>query len=102
MTLKEYKPKWRWVVVELVDITKTNGGIFLPVQGTVLNPLVMTVIAVGPDCTTTKPGDTVMVESLGLAKSLEFYDSGSKKIYSVMEQQIMGSFEESKPIKKKK
>lgn len=98
MTLKEYTPKWRWVVVEKIDVTKTTGGIFLP---TGLEPTcpVARVLAVGGECIDTTIDNLVVLEGLELAKVLDFTDTGNRKIYAIREQQIMGEFT---PIPKKK
>lgn len=99
MTLKEYKPKWRWVVVEIVDTTQTAGGLFVPTSA-VANSTIAKVISAGPDCTSTKEGDLVVLETVQFAKALELPDTGARKILSILEQQIMGGFEPSTKRKK--
>lgn len=108
MKLSEFIPNFREVLFREVRPERTAGGIIIPEADfkikTFSDPVFefdhekehklenagdLVVIAVGPDCITTKPGDKIMIKSAfkSMINSLEFEDG---VVSIISEQQIAG------------
>lgn len=114
MKLSAFLPNFREVLFKEVREKKTAGGIIIPEADfkvkTFSDPVFdfdhekehsveragdYVVIATGPDCITTRPGDKIMIKSAfkSMINSLEFED---ETVLIISEQQIAGGTKEGR------
>ena len=88
----KFKPNGSWVVLPDPTITKTKAGIILDETTSMDNAKrsnILEVLAVGPTCTFTKKGDTVMVDPRTEAVKCRLDD---KDMLLVGEHQLLGKW----------
>lgn len=108
MKLAHYSPTFRNVLLQEVKITKTKGGIILPSTeyATGENNKLYLVLKAGKDCIEVKPGYLVKImeglypapfklewDALEALYSGDIHD-GDHEVCQVMEQQIIGYYNE--------
>ena len=83
-----FKPNGAWVLLPNPSKNETDSGILLDDKtAKTLSTNILKVLAVGPNCTFTKEGDTVMVDPRGEGVVIDLDD---KPYVMVMEHQILG------------
>ena len=88
----KFKPNGSWVVLPDPTITETESGIILDEATSIQNAKrknILEVLAVGPQCTFAKIGDTVMIDPRTEAVKCRLE---SKDMLLVGEHQLLGKF----------
>ena len=88
----KFKPIGSWVVLPDPTITETESGIILDEATSIQNAKrknILEVLAVGPQCTFAKIGDTVMIDPRTEAVKCRL---DSKDMLLVGEHQLLGKF----------
>ena len=88
----KFKPNGSWVVLPEPTITETESGIILDEATSIQNAKrknILEVLAVGPQCTFAKIGDTVMIDPRTEAVKCRL---DSKDMLLVGEHQLLGIF----------
>ncbi len=96
MKLSNFLPTFRQVLFSSEDITKSNGGIYIPEIAQ--KEKSFTVIKVGQDCSTIKPGDRIVIMD-GILPHTVTLDGDV--YYLITEQQIIGYDRTGTPSKRK-
>ena len=83
-----FKPNGSWVLLPNPAKRKTDSGIILDdASVNMLKTNILEVLAVGPNCTFTKAGDTIMIDPRGEGVIVEL---DGVDYVMVMEHQILG------------
>jgi len=83
-----FTPNGAWVVLPSPAKTQTDSGIILDEKtAKSISTNILEVLAVGPNCTFLKKGDTAMVDPRGEAIVIEV---DNKPYIMVMEHQVLG------------
>ncbi len=86
MTFSNYVPTFRNVLLQVVELTKTKGGIYVP-STVLIGEKEYTVLKTGKDCTEIKVGDLVKVMA---NIRIEDITLDGKSYFQLPEQQIIG------------
>lgn len=86
MTISNYNPTFRNVLLEVVELTQTKGGIYIP-SSVVSKEKEYRAHKIGKDCLVIKPGDTVKILSQMHLQEIEL---DGRTYYQIAEQQIIG------------
>lgn len=93
MKLENYSPTFRNILLSKVEITKTEGGIYIPSTEFITegNPKEYIAVKTGADCTVIKEGDKVKLMRGMIPDNFDLSVDGKRQEYfQIPEQQIIG------------